>query len=142
MRFSRQSRVALIAVLLPAAGISLPEFLSPSPAAVTHLVRMNANSFAPAVTRARAGDTVRFVNGQGGPHNVEFIADSIGAAARGLLERAMPGGRDKLGPLSGPLLLDEDEAYSVIVPSMAEGRYAFLCLPHQAFMRGTLVVVR
>ena len=105
-----------------------------------HEVRLTGNRFAPRVIEARAGDTVRFINGNGGPHNVEFVADSIAAPAQRLLEQALPG--DKIGPLSGPLLLSAGERYEVIVPALPPGRYPFVCLPHMiGDMRGTLVVL-
>lgn len=57
-----------------------------------------------------------------------------------LLEAAMPG--EKIGPLSSPLLLDENDRYEIAVPALSPGRYPFVCLPHFAGgMRGTLVVV-
>lgn len=132
-------RFALPVLLIPALGgwALAPARQAPR----THVVHMEANRFVPAESRVSPGDTVRFVNGEGGPHNVEFAADSIPAATtRAALDRAMPG--DKLGALSGPLLIDPDETYMVVVPRIPEGRYAFVCLPHQAFMRGALVVGR
>lgn len=119
-------------MLVGAAGLRGPR---------THVVLMQANRFEPAEPRVSRGDTVRFVNTSGGPHNVEFVADSIAAPARGKLEAVM-GGEMKLGPLSGPLLIIDDESYSIVVPDVPDGRYAFLCLPHQAFMRGAMVVSR
>ncbi len=109
----------------------------PHVAPATHTVRLTGNEFVPRQTIARAGDTLRFVNGNGGPHNVQFVTDSIAAAARRLLDRAMG---DKIAPLSGPLLLDPDETYIFVVPAIAPGRYPFFCLPHQAAMRGALIV--
>jgi plastocyanin len=108
----------------------------------THVVRLEANRFVPEVTRAHAGDTVKFVNGRGGPHNVEFPADSVPKAAHKLMAAAMAGGKSKLGPMSSPLLFDENEVYRFVVPPIGEGRYAFICLPHQAQMRGALVVTK
>jgi len=106
----------------------------------TVVVRLEGNQFRPEQIRVRAGDTVRFVNGNGGPHNVMFVADSIAPAARSALETALKG--DKLGPLSSPLLLDPEETYAFVVPRLPAGRYPLVCLPHQANMRGELIVVR
>lgn len=128
----RLSIVVAIVTLTAAAASHRPP--------ATHVVRMTGTSFVPAETRVRAGDTVRFVNGMGGPHNVEFVGDSIPAAARKLIDAAMPG--DKIGPLSGPLVLDEDETYTVVVPDLTPGRYAYFCRPHLANMRGGLTVTR
>ena len=106
-----------------------------------HEVRMTGR-FLPAETRARAGDTVRFINQSGGPHNIQFFADSISEAARKLLEGAMRGGEDKIGPVSSPMLVLEDETYEIAVPALEPGRYPFVCLPHHGSrMLGVLVVV-
>lgn len=105
-----------------------------------HVIRLESNHFAPAVIEAHQGDSLRFVNGAGGPHNVEFVTDSISEPARRMLAQAMPG--DKIGPLSSPLLLSRDEAYAFRVPAIPPGRYPFGCLPHAAGnMRGTLIVI-
>lgn len=102
---------------------------------------MAGTRFSPEETTALAGDTVRFLNAGGGLHNVQFFADSIAPPVHGLLERAMPG--DKIGPLAGPLLLDRNETYAIVVPALPAGRYPFVCRPHYASgMTGTLRVVR
>ena len=102
-------------------------------------VRLQGNEFRPAEIRVRPGDTVRFVNGNGGPHNVMFIKDSIAPAARDLIARVM---KDQLQPFTGPLLLDPDETYIFVVPAMDPDRYPLACLPHQANKRGALIVSR
>ena len=95
--------------------------------------------FEPGETRAQAGDTLRFVN-LGGIHNVQFTADSISDSARRVLAQAMRG--EKIGPLSGPLLLEPQERYEITVPALPPGRYPFVCLPHAAGgMKGVLVVL-
>lgn len=107
----------------------------------TVLVRLEGNEFRPRVVQARAGDSVRFVNGNGGPHNIAFAVDSIPEAARALLAQAMQG--EKLGPVSGPLLFDPAESYAFVVPAeLLPGRYPLLCVPHMANMRGELHVSR
>ena len=109
------------------------------PAPAVHEIRMTSR-FIPGLTIARAGDTLRFVNQTGGPHNIQFFADSIPEAARVLLEGAIPGA--KIAPLSSPLLITEGEVYDIAVPALAPGRYPFVCLPHFASrMVGTLEVV-
>jgi plastocyanin len=104
-----------------------------------HEVRMTSR-FVPRETSARVGDTLRFINETGGPHNIQFFVDSMPDAARALLERAMPG--EKIGPLSSPLMLDENDRYEIAIPALPPGRYPFVCLPHFASgMLGALVVV-
>lgn len=110
-------------------------------------VRLNNNRFLPALVTARAGDTLAFINGRGGPHNVQFADDSLSDAAHRLLDAAMPE-RPKVAwsrdvPLAGPLLVLEGDTYKVAVPDLPPGRYRFFCAPHVGGgMRGELVVVR
>lgn len=103
-----------------------------------HTIRLTGR-FDPAIIEAHAGDSLRFVNGMGGPHNIQFVVDSIPVSMRPLLERAMPG--DKIGPLSSPLLIDNGEAYGFRIPDLEPGHYPFFCLPHMANMRGVLIIV-
>jgi plastocyanin len=104
-----------------------------------HEIRMTSR-FVPGRTVARAGDTLRFINQSGGPHNIQFFADSMPEEARVLLERAMPGA--KIAPLSSPLLITESDVYDIAVPALPPGRYPFVCLPHfGSRMLGTLEVV-
>lgn len=104
-----------------------------------HEIRMTSR-FVPGRIVARAGDTLRFINQTGGPHNIQFFADSIPEEARALLERAMPGA--KIAPLSSPLLITENDVYEIAVPALSPGRYPFVCLPHfGSRMLGTLEVV-
>lgn len=104
----------------------------------THVVRLEANRFVPADTRVSAGDTVRFINGQGGPHNVQFMAESIPATAQALLNDAMT---RRILSLTSPMFIVPDEVYTLVVPALTPGRYAFLCSPHWANMRGSLTVI-
>lgn len=105
-----------------------------------HQIRLTGR-FDPAIIEAHAGDSLRFVLTSGGPHNVEFVGDSIAAPMRALLTRALPG--DKIGPLSGPLLINTGETYAFEIPDLLPGRYPFVCLPHMTSnMRGVLVIVR
>ena len=106
----------------------------------TVVVRLEGNEFRPRVVQAHPGDSVRFVNGNGGPHNMAFAVDSIPLAAIALLTTAMKG--EKLGPVSSPLLLDPAESYAFVVPDLPAGRYPILCVPHMANMRGELRVSR
>ena len=76
-------------------------------------VLLNNNRFIPSIITARAGDTLAFVNGRGGPHNVQFADDSLTDLAHRLIDAAMPErpkqpwSRDV--PLASPLLvLDGD----------------------------------
>jgi plastocyanin len=105
--------------------------------ASAHEVRLSGNRFTPSEIKAAPGDTIRFVNGLGGPHNIQFMAESLTVAARNALNEAMP---DKILPLTSPMFLTEGETYTFVVPKLAAGRYPFLCSPHWANMRGALVI--
>jgi plastocyanin len=112
--------------------------LGPPAAPKIHEIRMTSR-FLPAVTTASPGDTLRFINEAGGPHNIEFFADSIPEEARMLLAAAMAG--EKLGPLSSPLLVLDQATYDIAVPALPPGRYPFVCLPHfGSRMLGALIV--
>jgi plastocyanin len=103
-----------------------------------HEIRMTSR-FLPAETSASPGDTLRFINQSGGPHNIQFFVDSIPEAAGRLLEAAMPG--EKIGPLSSPLLVLDNHIYEIAVPALPPGRYPFVCLPHfGSRMLGALVI--
>jgi plastocyanin len=124
---------ASLAVVLAA-----PLLVAIAPAPKTVVVRLEGNAFRPNVIHVRAGDTLRFVNGNGGPHNVKFVDDSIAAPAKTLIEKAMGG--EKIGPMSSPLLLDPGEPYAFVVPALTPGKYPLYCLPHVAQMRASLIV--
>lgn len=106
----------------------------------TLVVRLRSNRFVPADIRVRPGDTVRFVNGEGGPHNVEFEKDSISPIARAHLQRAM--GKDTIRALASTFLILPDETLTLVVPDLPAGRYPLLCGPHYGNMRGSLIVER
>jgi plastocyanin len=129
------------AAALAAAGFSrglTAESRGLSAEADTHVIRLESNRFVPREKTVAVGDTVRFVNGQGGPHNVEFVADSMPVPARAILDSAMTG--LKIRTLSGPLLIFPEQEYKVVMPAIPDGRYAFLCVPHAANMQGAIIV--
>jgi plastocyanin len=128
------SQLAILAVVVAFPASMARTTVAPQ----THVVRLEANRFVPAESRVAPGDTVRFVNGQGGPHNVQFMAESIPATAQSLINDAM---RERILPLTSPMFIIPDEVYTLVVPVLTPGRYAFLCSPHWANMRGSLTVV-
>ena len=117
--------------------------LRSEPRAALHVVQMTTRGagprFEPAETSLRAGDTIRFINRRGGPHNVQFFIDSIAAGARTLLDSAI--GDTRMGPLAARLLWDAEESYALVVPGLEPGRYPFVCAPHYTVgMTGALIV--
>ncbi|MFL5602654.1 MAG: plastocyanin/azurin family copper-binding protein [Gemmatimonadaceae bacterium] len=102
-------------------------------AAATIVVRMVGDEkgfrFVPASVTARVGDVVRFVNVSGGPHNVAFSADRIPAGAAARLQKNM--GQTN-GPLTGAIIFEPNEVYTVSLAGLPAGTYNYYCVPHQA----------
>ena len=113
-------------------------FSAPISAATTSTVRLDRNRFIPADIRAHPGDTLRFVNGQGGPHNVMFEKDSIAPAAQKAIDAAI--GKQRLYFLAGPILILEGETFTFVVPELPPGKYPLYCNPHYGQMRGSLII--
>ena len=95
-------------------------------------------AFEPAELTIKSGDVVRFHNKTGGPHNVDFWPDSIPAGAQAALSAGMP---DRIGPLSGPMLVEPNAIYTITFANVPAGVYKLYCLPHLAFkMHGKITV--
>ena len=85
--------------------------------------------FVPNELAIKSGDQVVFHNVSGGPHNVQFWADSIPAGSAEALSAGMP---DQMSPLAGPLVVDPNATYTVSFNNTPAGEYKFYCLPHLA----------
>jgi len=112
-------------------------------AKATIVVRMlgaaSGYRFRPASVSAHVGDVVRFVNVSGGPHNVSFWEDSIPAGAAATLQRNM---QKTMGTLSGVLLSEPNETYTVSLAGLRPGTYRYYCLPHLALKMAGRITVR
>ena len=94
--------------------------------------------FEPAQITVHAGDSIEFQSVTGGPHDVTFWADSIPAGAAKQLQANMP---NTTAPLSGPLLINDGDKYTISTAKLTPGTYKFYCMPHLPMgMRGVLVV--
>lgn len=94
--------------------------------------------YSPAELTIKVGDTVRWINASGGPHNVSFYQDKIPAGAADVLNGAMP---NRMGPLSGPLIADSLATYQVSFTNAPAGTYGYYCIPHEALgMKATLTI--
>ena len=120
----------------PAAGAPAPI------TGTTHEVKMYGDAkgyrFEPANITIKAGDGVKYVLVDGGPHNVAFpsIAD---AAVKSQLDANMPG--QHMGEVSGPMVMQPNEAYTVSFGKIPAGKYDYICVPHTAMnMKGTVTV--
>jgi plastocyanin len=100
--------------------------------------------FEPAAVTIKVGDGIKFVNVTGGPHNVAF--NTVPDASKAQLDANMPaqtssGPGTKLGELSGPLLTQPNDSYTVSFAGVQPGTYDVNCTPHLALgMKGTVTV--
>jgi plastocyanin len=94
--------------------------------------------FEPADVTVKQGDGIKFVMVSGGPHNVAFPPETTPAAAKAQLSANMP---NQMSELSGPLLVNPNEAYTISFANVAPGKYEYHCTPHLAMgMKGTITV--
>lgn len=94
--------------------------------------------FKPAQLTVKVGDTVRWVNVSGGPHNVQFHGDQIPTGAAEVLNTAMP---NRMGNLSGKLLIQPNETYEIVFANAPTGSYGYTCTPHELLgMNATLTI--
>ena len=94
--------------------------------------------FEPQNPTVKVGQTIEFVNVSGGPHNIGFEPGHIPAGAADILNRNMP---NRMGPLSGPMLVAANATYRVSFAGAPAGQYGYFCLPHKAMgMTGVITV--
>ncbi len=111
-----------------------------------HEVAMNLTDggeyvFEPATLTIKVGDTVRWLNESGPPHNVQFLGDEMPAGASDFLVQAYAGDAQKIGPMSGRLLTQIGDTYEITFAGAPAGTYGYTCTPHQALgMNGTVTV--
>lgn len=137
----------------PATGEAQPaqDQVAPAPAAMpagvatgtVYEVRMMLTDdgrfvYEPEELTIRVGDTVRWINVSGGPHNVAFFADKIPAGAAAALNGAMA---NKMSDLTGELMIQENQAYEMIFASAPTGTYDYFCTPHEMLgMKASLTI--
>lgn len=120
----------------PAAGAMAPI------TGTTHEIKMIGDAqgyrFEPAELTIKAGDGVKYVLVSGGPHNVAFDAATLAAPAKAALTANMP---EQAGELSGKMLLNANETYTISFANVPAGTYEFHCTPHLAMnMKGKVTV--
>lgn len=94
--------------------------------------------FDPATLTIKVGDAVKFTNVSGPPHNVAFWADSIPSGAAGPLGNDMT---QTTGPLTGPMLTNIGDAYTINFAGVPKGTYHYYCTVHLAMgMKAVLTV--
>jgi plastocyanin len=133
----------------PAPGAAAATAGTPAPiTGKTHEVKMIGDAkgyrFEPANITLKVGDGVKFINVTGGPHNVAF--NTVPPDSKAQLDANMPaqtgsGPGAKLGELSGPLLIQPNDSYTVSFAGVKPGKYDFNCTPHLALgMKGEITV--
>ena len=120
----------------PAAGAMAPI------TGTTHEVKMIGDAtgykFEPADITIKAGDGIKFIMVSGGPHNVAFDPATLPAAAKTQLMANMP---EQAGELSGKMMLNANEEYTISFGGVPAGEYAYYCTPHLAMnMKGVITV--
>jgi len=134
------------ATAAPAAGATAAPAAGAAAAAPatgqTHEVKMIGDAtgykFDPANITVKQGDAVKFVMVSGGPHNVAF-QNVTDPAAKAQLDANMPG--QHMGELSGPFVMQPNEAYVVSFAKVPAGKYDYMCTPHAAMnMKGSITV--
>ena len=109
----------------------------------THEVKMVMDAqgqykFDPANITVKRGDAIKFTTVSGQPHNVSFWPDSIPAGAATQLGANMS---NTTAPLTGPLLNNPGESYTVSFAGVPAGVYKMYCTPHLALgMKGAVTV--
>jgi plastocyanin len=89
----------------------------------------NSFRYEPSTFSVPAGGTVRFVNVEGGPHNVSFYADSVPAGTAEKLNAAMA---NRMDNLAGPFIMTVNDHYDISFAGLPAGVYKGYCTPHQA----------
>ena len=94
--------------------------------------------FDPADVTLKQGDGIKFVMVSGGPHNFALDPAEVPANAKAQISANMP---NQMAELSGPLLVNPNETYTVSFANVPAGKYNFHCTPHLAMgMKGTITV--
>jgi plastocyanin len=121
-------------LLLSALGVGS---LLTAPAPTRHTIRMQGGRFAPYEVTVNRGDTIHFILGTGGPHNVAF-RETRGEAAVRLRARM---GKDTIADLAGPLLVIPGDTYDVVF-DVSSGKYPYWCIPHLTMGQMGSITVR
>jgi len=85
--------------------------------------------FEPSSITIKAGDGLKFTNVSGGPHNIAFDPSQIPADVQAQLNANMP---NTTSPLTGPLLTQPNETYTISFANIKPGTYEGHCVPHLA----------
>jgi plastocyanin len=90
----------------------------------------NGARFEPATLTIKAGDGIRFDVVSLPPHNVAFDPAKVPEPAKAVLKTNMPD--QTMGELSGKLLNNIGESYTLSFANVPPGTYEIICTPHLA----------
>jgi plastocyanin len=94
--------------------------------------------FEPADITIKQGDAIKWTMVSGGPHNVAFDPAEVAAAAKPQLTANM---EQQMSELTGPLLQNAGDTYTISFANVPAGKYNYHCVPHLAMnMKGTITV--
>jgi plastocyanin len=132
---------AAVAATTPAATPAAAGTLAPI-TGTTHEVRMvfenNEYKYVPANITVKAGDGIRWIMVSGAPHNVAFDPATIPANVKSQLSANMP---NQISELSSPMVINQNETYTISFANVPAGTYNYFCTPHLAMnMRGVITV--
>ncbi len=86
----------------------------------------------------KVGDTVRWINASGGPHNVQFKPGQVPDGAEAVLDAAMA---NRIGPMIGQLMMAPNAVYEISFEGAPVGEYFYVCTPHEMLgMVATLTI--
>ncbi len=119
-----------------------PAMSAPTATGATHDVDMVMDGtqpkFVPATLTVKSGDVIRFHNKSGGPHSVNFWADSIPANAKSAIAVTPVGSGESL---DSETIMEQDAIVTVTLNNAPVGSYKFYCMPHLALgMKGEITV--
>lgn len=108
----------------------------------THEVKMYGDDkgyrFEPANLTIKQGDAIKFIDVNGGPHNVAFDPAAIPSGAAAQLNANMP---NPASELSSQMLMNPNDAVTVSFAGVPAGTYNYHCTPHLAMgMKGVVTV--
>ena len=124
---------------------------TPTPAATgapitgeTKVVQMvgdaNGARFEPAAITIKAGDGIRFEVASLPPHNVAIDPATVSEPAKSVLKANMP--NQDMGELSGKLLNNVGDTYTISFANVPPGTYEIMCTPHMAMNMKMKVTVQ
>lgn len=109
----------------------------------THEIKMIGDDkgyrFEPANLTIKAGDAIKYVFVSMGPHNVQFLGDSLNATQKAQLDANM--GSERIAELMSNMYTEPGQGITVSFANLPAGRYPYTCTPHIAMgMNGVITV--